>query len=161
MPSSPVFNIAENYIKTYNEYRDHEEIDTSMDSSSIAESGEEEGSPFIQLNLGRGKKLNPTWFTHIKTEKVDRIPEDIDGVHVYKVRSELGTYSSHTDDRRHFVMQTSSKKNQLGQRRTWKNGWYAGSFFCPNKYSFFQSMKKRNETNFLRKASGKACFSCR
>ena len=99
-------------------------------------------------------------FKNVKEEWVEYIPGDIDGKHIYKVKTGPKKWYLAQADQRNFQM------NKTRCRKSAKNilvkvGTCHGSPFCPNpQCSFYQCSSDTNETHFQNMDEEKVCFSC-
>lgn len=98
-------------------------------------------------------------FRDVEPEWVDYLPTDINGKHIYKMKSTAKSWHGAASDRRHFQMNTSRRKNLRGTRKV---GICAGNIFCPNERCTFKSTNGGtiNEAHYQNIDGSKACFSC-
>ena len=65
----------------------------------------------VAKNMGSSQEFPYNIFWEIEPEWVDSIPEDINGLKLYKMKGSKATYMKQARDKRHFYMSTSTKKN--------------------------------------------------
>ena len=100
-------------------------------------------------------------FTHMEAEWVDYIPPDIDGMKLYKLRSNIRDYWKVSSDLHHFRMTTSRVGTNEFKRKTGK---CLGNLFCPNKDCTFLATNahgNQNKSQWNNPQKGiKTCYSC-
>ena len=81
-------------------------------------------------SVSRGRPF-PTWyFNSVQPKFVSRLPENIDGTCLFKIKVQDHQWHAVTGDKRHFRMLTSSCERFYGERRI---GTCKGSFICNNR----------------------------
>ena len=97
-------------------------------------------------------------FARCVPKKVTFLPENIDGLKVYRVACTAKDLVKKTSDRRWFYMRTTTK---TGFRGTRKVGTCQGSWSCTNEEcSFLKTEKTKNTTHFQHTAGQRVCYSC-
>ena len=89
-----------------------------------------------------------------------KLPHDIDGFKLYKIKCSPQECVQKSQDLWYFKMNTSRRKELLGTRKVGRclGSLYCMSADCPLKCS---AEGQSNTTNFLNVSGHKACFSCR
>ena len=102
--------------------------DSDLDSLMSHEPDDEE--QYLLESVSRGQPF-PTWyFNTFEPQYVTKIPDDINGTCVYKIKVKQHMWHAVSSDKRHFRMLTSSREGFFGERRI---GTCKGSFQCCNK----------------------------
>ena len=107
----------------------------------------------------RKRSLDYTKFVNVPMEYVDKIPWDISGIHIYKIKCSEDQWVDHAKDGRWWVINASSRKGLNGFRRT---GYCKGSLLCENvNCSKLLSEGVVNTNEFLHEKGLYTCKSCR
>ena len=114
----------------------------------------------VAKNMGSGQEFPYNLFWEIEPERVDSIPEDINGLKVYKMKASKATYMKQARDKRHFYISTSTKKTFNGIRCLGKCSEY---YVCPNADCPYVTTTRNRVTNtnlwnYVDKK--KICHSC-
>ena len=106
----------------------------------------------------RKRSLDYTKFNNVQPEYVDKIPWDISGIHIYKIKCSEDQWVDRAKDGRWWVINTSSWKGLNGFRRT---GYCKGSLLCENvNCSKLLSEGVVNMNEFLHEKGLHTCKSC-
>ena len=106
----------------------------------------------------RKRSLDYTKFNNVQPEYVDKIPWDISGIHIYKIKCSEDQWVDRAKDGRWWVVNTSSRKGFNGFRRT---GYCKGSLVCENvNCSKLLSEGVVNTNEFLHEKGLYTCKSC-
>ena len=85
---------------------------------------------YLLESVSRGRPF-PTWyFNTFEPQYVTKIPDDISGTCVYKIKVKQHMWHAASSDKCHFRMLTSSHEGFFGEGRI---GTCKGSFWCYNK----------------------------
>ena len=104
------------------------------------------------------RSLDYTKFVNVQLEYVDKIPWDISGIHIYKIKCSEDQWVDCAKDGRWWVVNTSSRKGLHGFRRT---GYCKGSLLCENvNCSKLLSEGVVNTNEFLHEKGLYTCKSC-
>ena len=102
--------------------------DSDLDSLMSHELDDEE--QYLLKSVSRGRPF-PTWyFNTFEPQYVTKIPDDINGTCVYKIKVKQHMWHAVSSDKQHFRMLTSSHEGFFGERCI---GTSKGSFQCCNK----------------------------
>ena len=97
-------------------------------------------------NIKQGKRF-PVWlYRGMVAEEVEKVPQDINGMKLYKIPASDDTWGDLTADCRYFVMQTSSRSTLFG---TQKIGKCHGSWVCPNDDCNFRKTSENHQPNYV------------
>ena len=95
-------------------------------------------------SVSRGRPF-PTWyFNSVQPTFVNRLPDNIDGTSLFKIKIKDHMWHAVTGDKRHFRMLTSSREGFYGERRI---GTCKGSFVCNNSQCPFILTSHRGQPN--------------
>ena len=121
-------------------------------------STEETKEMIIAQNKQWGKFFPEVAFADMVAEKVEEIPQDIDGKVLFVMECTAATWKILSSDQRHFVMHTSKKECLEGTRKT---GVCRGNFECLNdSCPKYIDSRHRNTTNFSKIGSFPTCKIC-
>ena len=97
-------------------------------------------------NIKQGKRF-PVWlYGGMVAEEVEKVPEDINGMKLYKIPASDDTWGDLTSDCRYSVMQTSSRSTLFGTR---KIGKCHGSWVCLNDDCNFRKTSENHQPNYV------------
>ena len=98
-------------------------------------------------------------FMNIAPEWVEALPQDRDGMKIYKMKCLPREWVQKSKDLRHFKMHSSRRKGQIGTRKV---GRCICNLYCPYGICPFMLSAggKRNVSNFQNVYGYKICFSC-
>lgn len=113
-------------------------------------------------NFSRGYHMDMTLFKDTKPLYVEKVPHDIDGKKVYKIKLESEEdkklWTQKYADGRYFKYNSSTRKGLVGMR---KIGKCLSAFKCNNKEcAFLKSTGKPNQHQFKTLGSEKFCITC-
>ena len=123
-------------------------------NSDLSDDDEEEFDPYniamkqyqgnLLKNVGRGKAF-PIWAYHdILPQQVSQIPFDIDGMKMYKIKTDEDNWLRVTTDRRYFNMLSSNRNGFEGYV---KIGTCMGAWVCTNPICTFRSTSHGQQAN--------------
>ena len=98
-------------------------------------------------------------FVNIALECLDHLPEDIDGMKIFKINCLCTEWVKRTHDLRYFRMQSSRRKGLIGTKKV---GRCLGNHYCPyDECPFkFSADGEKNTSNIQNIEGHKTCFSC-
>ena len=93
-------------------------------------------------NIKQGKRL----YRGMVAEEVEKVPQDINGMKLYKIPASDDTWGNLTADCQYFVMHTLSRSTLF---RTQKIGKCHGSWVCPNDDCNFRKTSENYQPNYV------------
>ena len=102
--------------------------------------------------------LNMLQFEGVEIEKVDYVPNDVNGTHIYRINCLENEWIEHQKDCQWWKMHTSSRKGFQGKR---KIGTCKGHFMCTNKkWNGAKAGMSANQFCFQQVGPDKICSTC-
>lgn len=137
------------------------DIVTLEDNSQGSMSEDQQESNTDVPKIGKGVPFPMGAFNGVEPQLVSQVPDNIDGVCVYKVLTTQKRWCDDTSDLRHFTMRTSSNVRFRGVRKVGK---CSGNLICPNNNCDFKRTSEgiANTSQFGRLGLGgpKKCLTC-
>ena len=94
--------------------------------------------------IGRGKYFPVHLFDNIQPQEVNKIPECLEGLQLFQIKTNINTWHRDTSDLHHFNMHFSCRQGFSGIRKV---GTCFGSYVCPNKEYALLSTSQNKEAN--------------
>ena len=114
---------------------------------------------YCSYNNNNNEQFPTQLFINIAPEWVDDLPQDIDGIKIYKMKCLQREWIQKCQDLGYFKMQSLGRKGLIGIRKVGRciGNLYFPHYDCPFKLS---AGGKRNTSNFKNVDGHKICFSC-
>ena len=104
-------------------------LTSSNEDLSIKVDLQESEMQALLKNISRGKPFPTCYFRDFPVKHVAKLPKDVDGLQLYKIKAGRDEWLKLTSDNRHFLIMTTTRSGYVGELRI---GTCMGSYICRN-----------------------------